>query len=502
MIIELTRSNLAYVFFKKMRIIAMTTLCVLGLAILYCIIATPKYQSQSGLVVNFTPIPSGLPGDSSQPATQVNAPVDHEEIINSYAMELQGPELARQVIAEIGVDKVYPPYDGLNPVPYILGAIGHVSEYFSKPNPELTAQTKIEQAADRFLKKDLKVESVRTSNVITFTLLNENRATAVELAKHLIDSFIEREGSINRDPRTDFIRGQVDVYKKHVVDAQMAMEEFRIKNGISSMDEERTALIQQRSLLEQSISGTHSRLVGDEKSFDTLAQLIRHVEPVVTMAQNDKDPLELSARTSLAALKAREAVLSQSFDENSQAIQDTRKSIEATERLLREAAKRSPLTHAEANAAYQQLQITMFQTKADLDSARASEAAQRQELDALNKRLALRNRQEGAYQDAVRDYQLADQNYRLYLQGTETARIAEDLNKQRITSIGVYDAPYASTKPVKPKRLLAIVFGALGGLMLGFGFAFMSEALDETVSTPYQVGEVLKMRVLGSMARV
>jgi tyrosine-protein kinase Etk/Wzc len=268
------------------------------------------------------------------------------------------------------------------------------------------------------------------------------------------------------------------------------------------MDEERTALIQQRSLLEQSISGTHSRLVGDEKSFDTLAQLIRHVEPVVTMAQNDKDPLELSARTSLAALKAREAVLSQSFDENSQAIQDTRKSIEATERLLREAAKRSPLTHAEANAAYQQLQITMFQTKADLDSARASEAAQRQELDALNKRLALRNRQEGAYQDAVRDYQLADQNYRLYLQGTETARIAEDLNKQRITSIGVYDAPYASTKPVKPKRLLAIVFGALGGLMLGFGFAFMSEALDETVSTPYQVGEVLKMRVLGSMARV
>jgi polysaccharide biosynthesis protein PslE len=502
MLIEVTRANLAYIVFKKQRLIWLTALCVLVLAILYCIIATPKYEAYGALVVSFSPMPSGVPGDAGESANQTSAPVDHEEIINSYALQLQSPDLARQVISELGVEKVYPPYAGLNPIPYIFNAIGYILESISKPDATIADQRKVEDAADRFLKKDLKVEAGRNSNVIEVTLFNNNRGMAVEVAKRLINRFIDREGQINRDPRTDFIRGQVEVYRKHVADAQTAMEAFQLKNGISSMDEERTALIQQRSNLEQSIIAVHSRLVGDEKSYETLSKQLSHLSPVIATAQNDRDPLELTARTSLADLKAREAALEQAFAQNSQAIQDTRKNIKATEALLKEASRRTPLTHSEPNFTYQQLQVAMIQTKADLDAARVSEAAQRNQLRELNGRLTVGNLKEGAYQDAVRDYQLADQNYRLYLQGTESARIADDLNKQRITSIAVYDAPYASTKPAKPKVVIIIALGMIGGLLLGFGAAFMSEALDEALSTPYQVAEVLKLRVLGSMARI
>ena len=499
MMIELTRASLTYVVFRRQRVIWTVAGACLALAVLYCIVATSRFQADSGLVVSFSPMPSGVPGQTTQGAEQPPAPLDHEEIVASYTLELQSSDLARRVISEVGVEKVYPPYSGLNPLPYVMAGLSSLLD--SNSDPAAGRERELEVAVDRFLKKDLKVESERNSNVITLSVLNENRSIAVQVAQRLIDTFIEREARIDRDPRLEFIRGQVEVYRKHVTDAQAAMESFRVKNGISSMEEERTTLIQERSNLEQSIIATHSRAVGDEQSVRSFAAQMEQLSPVIATAQNDKDPLELSVRTNLADLKTRETALNQAFSADSAAVQDVRRQIRAAEDLLDQVRSRSPLTHAEANTAYQQIQVAMAQAKADLEAARESEASQRQQLGQLNDRMATRDRQESAYQDAVRDYELADQNYRLYLQGVESARIADDLNKQRLSSISVFDRPYASIKPARPKRPLVILVSAFGGLILGLLAAFAAEALDEALSTPSQVESLLKVHVLGSMER-
>jgi hypothetical protein len=79
----------------------------------------------------------------------------------------------------------------------------------------------------------------------------------------------------------------------------------------------------------------------------------------------------------------------------------------------------------------------------------------------------------------VRDYQIADQNYRVYLQGVQEARVFEDLNKAKVTSIAVFDAPYAPPRPIKP-GLMVLLLGTFGGVVLGLILAFVTEALDET----------------------
>lgn len=500
MMIELTRANLVYVLFRRQRVIWTVAAGCLGLAVLYCIFATSQFQASSGLVVSFSQMPSGVPGQASQAAAQAPAPVDHEEIINSYTLELQSGDLARRVISEIGVEKVYPPYTGLNPLTYLMAVLNGLLE--NNSDPAAGRERELEVAVDRFLKKDLKVDSERTSNVITLAVLNENRDIAVQVAQRLIDTFIERQARIDRDPRLEFIRGQVEVYRKHVADAQAAMESFRMTNGISSMEEERTTLIQERSNLEQAIVATRSRGVGDEQSVRSLTAQMQQLSPVVETAQNDKDPLELTVRSNLADLKTREAALRQAFSEDSTAVQDVGRQIRAAEELLEQVRSRSPLTHAEANTAYQQIQVAIAQAQADLEAARESEASQRQELQQLNDRMAARDRQESTYQNTARDYQLADQNYRLYLQGVESARIADDLNKQRLSSISVFDRPFASIRPSRPKRPMIILVSAFGGLILGLLAAFASEAFDEALSTPSQVESLLKVQVLGSMERV
>lgn len=360
----------------------------------------------------------------------------------------------------------------------------------------------MENAVDRFIKHDLEVEAERDSNVISVTLLNHDRELAVKALSRLVDRFLEREAKFGRDPRLEFVKGQVDIYRKQVSDAQTAMEAFQIGHNISSMDEERTVLIQQRANLEQSIIATHARALEDDKKYRSLVVQMKGLLPVVTTEQGDRDPLQLTARSNLADLKATQHKLQQTFSTDSTIVEAIRQRIADAEGLLKEASAYPPLTHSDPNRAYQDVEVAMIQAKADLDAATDSEADQRVQLAMYNSRLAERDREQGEYQNLVREYQLADQNYRIYLQRVQEARVADDLNKQKITTIAVFDVASAPLKPARPRWLLIIVLGAVAGVLLGIVLAFTLEALDERLNTPSQVTAVLGIPTLGSMGRI
>ncbi|MGW4541852.1 polysaccharide biosynthesis tyrosine autokinase [Streptomyces chartreusis] len=66
-------------------------------------------------------------------------------------------------------------------------------------------------------------------------------------------------------------------------------------------------------------------------------------------------------------------------------------------------------------------------------------------------------------------------------------------------SLGVTEQASVPTKPVSPKRLLDLVAGLLGGLLLAAGAVALREALDTTVKTGDALGELTALPVLGSI---
>jgi succinoglycan biosynthesis transport protein ExoP len=491
MLIQPTAPQLAYIVFRRARLIIGTAAVVFALACLYCVIATPKYEASTSLVAEFSALPSGVPGSSDSSSMPMSTPMDHEEIINSYILELKSPELVRQVVEEIGAERLYPPQGGFNPLALI-------PDYSPPPDPQTLHEAIVQNAVDRLTKKDLKVEGQRDTNVITISVRNPSRSLAVLFARLLNDAFLELEARITHNPRTGFIQQQVLAYRHDVTAAQAAMSEFQKRYFISSMSEERTVLIQQRALLQQAMMANESRVAESHARYESLTAQMDDIAPVVTTAQNDRDPLELEARTNLSDLLAREARMRSEFGADSAAVAEIHKSIAAAELVLSQAHHAAPLTHADPNTAYQQIQIAAVQARSDWEAAQQSVKTQATQVDTLNGRLAVIDGAESTYQDLVRDYQIADQNYRVYLQGVQEARVAEDLNKAKVTSVAVFDAPYAPPKPIKP-GLLVMLLGAFGGLVLGFALAFIAEALDETLSKPEHVRDVLDLPVLGSI---
>jgi capsular exopolysaccharide synthesis family protein len=66
-------------------------------------------------------------------------------------------------------------------------------------------------------------------------------------------------------------------------------------------------------------------------------------------------------------------------------------------------------------------------------------------------------------------------------------------------SLGVTQQASVPREPVSPKRLLDLVAGVFGGLLLGAGIVALREALDTTVKTSDALGELTSLPVLGSI---
>lgn len=120
MIIEVTKPNLVYVLFRHRGTIIGSFVALACLSIAYCLVVTPLYQSSTGLVVNFSRLPSDVPGDTQRTSAQTVTPLDREEILNSYILEIKSVELVRDVINKIGLEDLYPPTFGLNPFAYLI----------------------------------------------------------------------------------------------------------------------------------------------------------------------------------------------------------------------------------------------------------------------------------------------------------------------------------------------------------------------------------------------
>jgi len=490
-VIKSTPAHVGYVLFRHFRLITYIWLGIFGLTCIYCLVATPKFDAKASLVAEFSALPSSVPGGSESSSTPVSTPMDHEEIVNSYIGELESTQLLRQIVDELGPENLYPKHFSLNPLTWI-------PSFDASTSPDLLREDAVNEAVRRLTKKDLKVEAQRDANVINISLQNPDRRLAVEFVRRLTEGFLQMDAHISRNPRLNFVQDQVEKYRKTVTDAQDAMSSFQKFNAISSIGEERTVLIQQRALLQQSLMGNASKAVESRARYVALSSELQKISPVVTTSQNDRDPMELAARTNLSDLEAREAELGSEYGLDSPAIQDIKRSVAASRKLLVSASQTPPLTHADPNQAYQQLQVATLQAKGDWTAAEQSTNVQQQQYLELGKRLAALDAVESQYQDLIREYQIADQNYRVYLQGVQEARVAEDLNRAKVTSVSVFDAPYAPPKPVRP-GIFVLLLGAIAGIVFAVIVAFILEGLDDTLERPEQIAELLDLPILGSI---
>ncbi len=495
MIIELTTPGVLYVLFRQRRVIIGFLSFFLFLTVAYCLVATPKYEADASVTVNFNRQLTGDVGDHG--ASNLPNASGADEIINSYGMVLQSAALAEQVITEVGPAKMYP---------HIFeppGAFGRAMASFWGFFGVHGSTNPMERAVYRFVHNDTKIEVPKDSTVIQITLYSPDPTIPKRALSVLVTRFLEQQAQIGRDPQLSFVQDQVTFYKKKVTDAQAAMEAFQLKSKISSMDEENSYLLKQRSDLEAQADADKVRIGEDQRRSAALKEQLKTLTQTVNLRQEDRDAALDAARTQLVELQVRQQSLSTSFGADSPAARVNEAQIAKVQAFIDSYPKRTTLVQMAPNTTYQTTQSALLQTEADLQGAINSQPVIQGQIDAISARLADHAREQSTYQDLVREYQVDDENYRTYLQAVQQARIAGDLNKQGGTTVAVYDpAHMASSAPTKPKKGLIIAIGILLGLLFGLSAAFLLESWDERLNTPRQISAMLGLPLLGAMGNI
>jgi uncharacterized protein involved in exopolysaccharide biosynthesis len=492
MVIELTGPGVMYVLFRQKRVILGCLLSFLFLAIAYCFVATSRYQADASVVVNFN---RQLTGDVAGDRGGGNGPnaASQDEIINSYQMVLQSDTLAERVIREVGPEKLYPHiFEKKSAFGRAVDGFWGIFGVHSK--------SPMQRAVYRLIHSDTKIEVPKDSTVIQITLFNPDPAVTQRALTVFVDRFLEQQAQIGRDPQLAFVKNQAEVYKKQVTDAQAAMEAFELKNHISSLDEENSYLLKQRSDLESQFAANKVRIEEDQRKSAALTEQLKTLRETVNLHQEDRDAALDAARTQLVELQVRQQSLSTSFGADSPAARVNQAQIAKVQAFIDSYPGRTPLIQMAPNTTYQSTQTALLQTEADLQGAIKAQPAIQQQIDAISTRLADRSKEQSTYQDLVREYQVDDQNYRTYLQAVQQARIADDLNKERGSSVAVFDpAHMASSAPTRPRTALIIAGAIVLGLLIGLSAGFLLESWDERLNTPRQVHALLGVPILGAM---
>ncbi len=103
------------------------------------------------------------------------------------------------------------------------------------------------------------------------------------------------------------------------------------------------------------------------------------------------------------------------------------------------------------------------------------------------------------YARLIREVDVNKKLYAMLKEKLEEARITE---AQKVADISVVDPAVEPGKPISTSKHLSVILGALMGLVVGVGAAFILETLDTTIATIDDVESTIKLQVLGMVPSV
>jgi len=322
---------------------------------------------------------------------------------------------------------------------------------------------------------NLKVEPIRNSRLVKvhFDAMNPELAAQVpnSLAAGYIQQSLESRFTSMEQAR-DWLSNQIDILKGKVERADEALQEFGSRHGIVSLDEKENIIMQRLTELNDTLTKAESDRMAKEalfrqskdKDFDSLPTILEN-----KVIQDLKQTLN--------QLDAQYTKLLETYKPEYPEMVRLRKQVASVEKRL------------EAET-----QKVINGIRNEFESSRRKEALIRAAFEEQKTRVMAMKERAIQYNILKREADTNRELYRDLLQRMKQAGVSAGITASNIKVIDPAEVPGGPYKPnVKMNLLLAMVVG----LFLGVGLAFFFEYLDNTIKTPEDVEQVLRLPSFG-----
>ncbi|MGA2403211.1 MAG: GNVR domain-containing protein [Syntrophobacteraceae bacterium] len=353
-------------------------------------------------------------------------------------------------------------------------------------------------AALVLLEKDISVSAGKKGNVIEVAFTGSDPARAAAVVNQLVNYYIDKRTEIYKDPKSVlFLEKKADEYRQKLVESEDRLKAFREETGIVSFDDQRAMLLKQRSDLVIALSGAANQITEVQERISELGKQLSSIPKTdVTATAHDRTK---DAEARLLGLQLQEKDLVSKYKEDNLLVANVRSQIAmVNEFIAKQSADQEKSGAAPPDPVYQDVQKQTLNNRAELSALKVRYTATQKQLGELNTEIQTFEARENRFKELTRDVAANEEKYRNYRHRLEEAKVYDELDRQKMTSVSVIEPAGVPIVPVNPmKPLILLIAAAIGvGIMGSLGIAYVRELSKQVISTAAEAEKRLDLPVL------
>lgn len=351
------------------------------------------------------------------------------------------------------------------------------------------------------LEQRLTIQPVQGTDVLKISMQSVEPEEAQQFVNTLTDAFIEWNLLYKQEDRRsarEFIETQLATVSANLEQAEEELRIYREQEGSLAPSQETIAGINQLASLEADLGQVRIRKTEiRERIEQARTRLADQEETMVSSTTISENPFVTQYRSRLADLEISLSGAREKYTDQHPSILTLQAEIDDVKDKLTEQIERVIGTETRTiNPIHRDLYSSVISQEVELMALDARDVALQSLIVDYEARLSHLPAKELELARLTRGAKVLEELYVMLLTRNEETRIAEAM---QTADVQVIDAATVPVNPVKPRVKLNIAIGAVLGIFLGVGLAFLLEFIDNTIKTKEDVERLLGVPVLGQI---
>jgi len=462
------REYIRVLYKYRMLVFASVALCFL-LSFIYAFTATPLYTAQSKLrIATYAPVLTAtkiedLLQERSKESTYLDTQIEELRSYSLVDQILQDPTLK---------NALFPAGQSEGIIDRILTMIGAGSDDEDKIDSVSGYKTSIRKIK-RYLKR-IEIQPIRRTSLVILQATSSNPSVAALMANKHAATYIDWVRNQRVKEQSNglvFLNQQAEELKQKVADLEREIADYAEANSIVAVNKDENITVQKMAQLNKLLTDATSQRIEAEN-------LYKEAEASLQNPSAGFDDISTQTmRSELAKLEAEYGQLSSKFTSSYPRMQQLKAQIDELKESIVKARKQ-----------------VVLGLKAKALAAEQAEKNMREELDQQKSQAFELSKREVQYNILNRELTSSRELLQNVLKQIKETSLSVESNA---TNVSVVDYAITPTIPTYPNKLVVVLLGGLFGLAVGVGIAFLLRHLDNSVRTPEQLNNVLKLACLG-----
>jgi len=438
----------------------------------------PKYEAQMKILALRQRSDAMVTPSANAPVQFSNDQVSEEDL-NSEVELLNSDDLLRKVVLSTGLDGLSGSSTGGDNAVSLVKAV-------------------------RKLSKDLTIEPVRKTNVISVSYRDRDPEMAAKVLKALAAAYMEKHLEVHRSSgEFKFFDQQTTQYQQGLNQAQEKLTDFTKETGVVSAELERDSALRQGEDFDSTAHQAQAAVLETEQRVRALQAQLQSIKPrMTTVVRNSDNPQLLEQlKSALLNLELKRTELLTKYEPTYRLVQEVDQQIADTKSAI-SAEETKPIRDetTDQNPDYQWAQAELTKAQADLNGLKARAAAAAAIAARYHEEAQRLGQNEITQENLLRAAKTQEANYLLYVQKREESRISDALDQRGILNVSLAEEPVVPALPKRSPLGVALLTLLLAGVF-SLSTAFVLDFMDPTFRTPDELAGYLGTPVLAALPK-